>query len=90
MLVIDQFRTLLKRVDPALLSSADRRALLDLYEASTPAAQVAKQAGGGGVSPLGRLEIASAHSARRRSSSSSSRSEYSTSGVRALTDASSL
>ena len=48
MLVIDQFRTLLKRVDPALLSSADRRALLDLYEASTPAAQVAKQAGGGG------------------------------------------
>ena len=89
MLVIDQFRTLLKRVDPALLSSADRRALLDLYEASTPAAQVAKQAGGG-VSPLGRLEIASAHSARRRSSSSSSRSEYSTSGVRALTDASSL
>ena len=88
MLVIDQFRTLLKRVDPALLSSADRRALLDLYEASTPAAQVAKQAGG--VSPLGRLEIASAHSARRRSSSSSSRSEYSTSGVRALTDASSL
>ena len=50
MLVIDQFRTLLKRVDPALLSCADRRALLDLYEASTPAAQVAKQAGGG--SPL--------------------------------------
>ena len=55
MLVIDQFRTLLKRVDPALLSSADRRALLDLYEASTPAAQVAKQAGGVGLPsrPLG-------------------------------------
>ena len=47
MLVIDQFRKLLKRVDPTLLSSADRRALLDLYEASTPAARVPKQAGGG-------------------------------------------
>jgi hypothetical protein len=49
MLVIEQFRKLLTRIDPALLTGADRRALLDLYEASTPVAQALKVLGGGSL-----------------------------------------